>query len=543
MSEAAPVRKRKKKKRPMPRWAEGAVYAGVRSAVAVTQIAGVNNSMRAMRSMGGVFAQMPFNRGRLQRAIDNISWCFPHWDAQRVHDHAVEAYRHLFMLAVEMGAAPRLITDDGYAAYVELGDLTDGLMELLSGRPCILVTGHCGNWELLGYTMALLGFPMHALYRPLDLPSLNAWVLESRTRRGLTLVDKFGASRRLPAILEAGAPVGFIADQNAGDRGLFVPFFDRMASAYKAIGLMAMRHNAVVVCGQARRLSGMSAERGDHHGEEARNSQVFRYQIDVLDVIRPEHWADHEDPLFYITARYRRGIEAMVRAAPEQYLWMHRYWKSRPPYEHKGRPIPSKLLDKVAALPWTTPESLRRLVERSERDAKAFVMPGRATVVAMRGDSADTSPPAPAPAPMRPAGPEGVGGSGDAGGSSAGVNPVAKMRTVLLVKVADPVIGGDDDGGEVRQPSMLDAVPLGSMGEVVELLRDFNVAPDGAPDSPGVLYGPGFTLQLPMVGPDDPVAQALVSIGEEETAWPVLARLCVKLRWKLMDPSSGRMFG
>jgi len=230
---------KKKKKRGGPTWLQGPAYALVRTASAMSQLAGVEASMRTMRDFGGAFATMPFNRKRLQRAIDNIQWCFPQWDEKTRHEHAVEAYRHLFMLAVEIGAAPRLLTEDGYAAYIEIGDMQEGLLALLSGRPAVLVTGHCGNWELLGYTMALLGFPMHALYRPLDSKPLDEWVKQTRTRRGLTLVDKFGAARALPTIVARGDPVGFIADQNAGDRGMFVPFFDRMASAYKAIGLMA----------------------------------------------------------------------------------------------------------------------------------------------------------------------------------------------------------------------------------------------------------------------------------------------------------------
>jgi hypothetical protein len=59
----------------------------------------------------------------------------------------------------------------------------------------------------------------------------------------------------------------------------------------------------------------------------------------------------------------------------------------------------------------------------------------------------------------------------------------------------------------------------------------------------GVLFGPGFSGQLPLVGPNDDVGQVLVSISEDEIAWPVLFNICRQLGWKLMDPTSGRMFG
>jgi KDO2-lipid IV(A) lauroyltransferase len=83
---------------------------------------------------------------------------------------------------------------------------------------------------------------------------MDRWVRQTRARRGLTLIDKFGALRQLPDLVAAGAPVGFVADQNGGDRGVFVPFFNRLASTYKSIGLLAMQFNATVLCGGAWRV-------------------------------------------------------------------------------------------------------------------------------------------------------------------------------------------------------------------------------------------------------------------------------------------------
>jgi hypothetical protein len=95
---------------------------------------------------------------------------------------------------------------------------------------------------------------------------------------------------------------------------------------------------------------------------------TLRYRLDVVDVIEPSHWEKHPDPLFYITARYRRAIELMVRSAPEQYLWMHRYWKSRPRWETEGTPFPPRLIDKMRTLPWMTEADIAHVVERSARD-------------------------------------------------------------------------------------------------------------------------------------------------------------------------------
>lgn len=359
----APATTKRRKKKNLPAWTHGAVYAGVRTGAAAINIAGVGAATRGLASFGGVFASLPFNKHRLARAKENLAWCFPEWDEARIHRYSIEAYRHLFSLGAEVALAPRLLTEDGYATHIELGDLRAALAPLLMGEPTLLLTGHCGNWEMLGYTVALLGFPVHALYRPIDMKPVDRWVRETRSRRGMVLVDKFGAARVLPGLMERGVPLGFIADQNGGDKGLFVPFFDRLASSYKTIGLLALQFNARVLCAQARRLGGLPGD-----GVPA----SFRYAIEVVDTFGPDDWADQPDPLFYITARYRRALEDMVRRAPEQYLWMHRYWKSRPAHERKGRPFPDKLREKIEALPWMTPQRVQRVIQRSAVDADLY---------------------------------------------------------------------------------------------------------------------------------------------------------------------------
>jgi KDO2-lipid IV(A) lauroyltransferase len=304
----------------------------------------------------------------MERAIDNISWCFPELSRPEAHRWAVEAYQNLFTLAIEIANTPRLIDYGTFFSHIELGDVQEGLDAMYSDRPTILITGHCGNWELMGYALAFLGLSMHTLYRPLDIPPLNDWLLRTRGRRGIVLIDKFGASTILPPILEAGKPVAFIADQNAGDKGLFVPFFDRLSSAYKTIGVLALKYDADIICGQAVRLD-RTNDFTTPVDARADPEQRFRYRLDITDVIRPHEWTDQPDPLFYVTARYRQAIEDMVRAAPTQFLWLHRYWKSRPRHERLGRPFPGRLREKIEALPWMTPERVERIVERSARDA------------------------------------------------------------------------------------------------------------------------------------------------------------------------------
>lgn len=346
----------RRRKRSLPSWTHPAVYLAARAASAGVNLFPVDDALKVLASLGGLWAAAPANRKRLARAVSNIAWAFPDLDEAECRAVAIDAYRHLFTLAGEFATAPRALGADALPARVRFGDVRETLRALGAGRPCLLVTGHCGNWEALGGALASLGFRLHALYRPLDVRSLDAWVQRSRAGMGLGLLSKHGAADRLPRLLEEGTSIGFIADQNAGDRGLFVPFFDRMASAYKTIGLLAMRERAPIICGHTIR-----------EGDAA--SPRFAHRAEVVDLIHPEDWESQPDPLFYITARYRFAIERMVRAAPRQYLWMHRYWKSRPAYERKGAPMPDRVIEKVRSLPWIDDRRLDRIVERSRRDA------------------------------------------------------------------------------------------------------------------------------------------------------------------------------
>lgn len=392
MSEAAATTKRKK--RGTPASLHAPIYLGIRAVTSLPLVVGAPTALGAARSIGGAFARLPSNRKRLARAIENLEQAFPGWSAEHRQRVAVGAYQHLFELAVEVLYTPRLLSEDAWVRHARIDGVFGAIGDLISGRPTLLLCGHCGNWEALGYIMAILGFPMHAVYRPLDMKPLDDWVRSVRARRGLVLVDKFGAMDSLGSLVAGGAPVGFVADQNAGDRGIFVPFFGRLASTYKSIALLAMHTGASIVVGSCIRTSrdvpstdwaggdsalgaGLASEagfsgplhdRGKLGAEAWFSRDGLRYEVRISDVFGPDDWRDAPDPAYYITARYRRAIEQTVRWAPEQYLWMHRIWKSRPPHERNDKPFPESLRKKLRGLPWMAEADVQAVVDRSERD-------------------------------------------------------------------------------------------------------------------------------------------------------------------------------
>jgi KDO2-lipid IV(A) lauroyltransferase len=249
-----------------------------------------------------------------KRAIHNISRSFPHFSARRTDRLARESVQQLIMLFVEVLFTTRLIRIDTFTKYVRLGNFRESLELLMARhRGLIMITGHYGNWEILGYVLGTLGFPTVSVARPLDNPYVNEWLLGVRERKGQRIVDKKGATSDITATLDAHGTVAFTADQNAGPKGLFVDFFGRKASTYKSIGLLAMQYQIPVVIGYARRIG-----------------PTFHFEVGTQDIIYPQDWEKEDQPLLYITQRYTRAIEDFVSAEPGQYLWVHRRWKSRP---------------------------------------------------------------------------------------------------------------------------------------------------------------------------------------------------------------------
>lgn len=331
------------------RWLDYSQYLLVRAVAMAFACIPIDTSLRMMRRLGWVWYHLPHAlpetrfprwlkslqpfrwlarvelalnkllgkfRDHRNRAETHIRTSFPEFTEQRVRQVALASMQQLAMLPVELLLAPRLITQWTWPRYIELRKLDEAIRILLGRRGCIMLTGHYGNWELLGFTLATLGFDIVAVMRPLDNEYLNRFLLDRRERSGLRLLYKKGATQSAEDVIESRGALCFIADQNAGSKGLFVEFFNRKASTYKSIGLLAMDLEVPIICGCARRIA-----------------EGFRYEICVDRIIRPEEWREKEDPLRWITQEYSKAMEDAIRVAPEQYLWIHRRWKSRPKEE------------------------------------------------------------------------------------------------------------------------------------------------------------------------------------------------------------------
>ncbi len=180
------------------------------------------------------------------------------------------------------------------------------------GRGVLVATAHLGNWEFSAFAHALLAEPMAVVVRPLDNPLLDELVTRYRTMSGNRVIGRGREFLRpLVETLRANGAAGILVDQNVtADRGVFVDFFGRKACVDAGFARLAHRTGAAVLPGYA-----LWSE------TEGRYVLHFEPEIEITG-----------DALSDTQAVHAR-LEAAIRRAPDQWLWIHRRWKTRPPGE------------------------------------------------------------------------------------------------------------------------------------------------------------------------------------------------------------------
>lgn len=179
------------------------------------------------------------------------------------------------------------------------------------GKGVLVATAHLGNWELSAFSHALMTAPMHIVVRPLDNPRLDAFVEKRRALSGNHVIHKKEAAREILRALAAGDAVGILIDQNTTPaEGVFIDFFGRKACAGTAFVKFAHHTGAAVVPGYAL-------------WSESEKKYILRFD--------PEIEMSGDIPAD--TQRVHAALEGVIREHPDQWLWIHRRWKTRPPGE------------------------------------------------------------------------------------------------------------------------------------------------------------------------------------------------------------------
>jgi Kdo2-lipid IVA lauroyltransferase/acyltransferase len=305
--------------RPRRRSVDFLMYLLVRLVVGLGQMMTVEQSYALARLLARILYLV--DKRHREVGLENLKSAFGDQYTELERDQIVRAvYEHFCMMLMEILHIPRKLHPATWRDRITLVGHEAVLDRLMTGGPMIMLSGHFGNLEMAGYLFGVFGFPPNSVARTLDNPYLDEYLRRFRERTGQKMISKTEGYEQMLEVLRNGGILSFLADQDAGQRGLFVDFFGRPASTHKAIALLAIEHNAPVVVGYARRIG-----------------PGFRYEVGCDAIIEPSEWTGGADDVRLLTQRYTTALENIVRRSPEQYLWLHRRWKHQPKPKSAGR--------------------------------------------------------------------------------------------------------------------------------------------------------------------------------------------------------------
>lgn len=237
----------------------------------------------------------------------NLQLAFPEFDEERRRRCLDGCFRNMAGVLTAVAKFP-LITKSNVGEWIRYEGFEHFEAALSRGKGVVFATGHLGNWELSAYAHALLSAPMGFVVRPLDNPLLDRLSIYYRTLSGNHVISRRESARPLLQMLRANQAIGILADQNTTeDRGIFVNFFGIPACVDAGLAKLAAHTGAAIIPGFA-----------VWSDAEGRYILKFYPPIEATgDQLRD-------------TQAAQSALERAIREYPEQWLWIHRRWKTRP---------------------------------------------------------------------------------------------------------------------------------------------------------------------------------------------------------------------
>lgn len=254
--------------------------------------------------------------GGLRRTGEtNLRLAFPEMDEREREKLLRACFDNLGRLLGEFSQFPRA-TPQSLRELVEYDEV--GLKHLRAaeaeGRGVIFLTAHLGAWEFLSFAWSALEYPISFLVRPIDNARVEEFIEGIRTRYGNTAINKKMAARQALRVLREGGTLGILADLNTHpNEGVFVPFFGHLACTTSGVATLALRTDSIVIPTCA--------------VWDERRGRFFFHGDPPVELVRT---GDDRRDIETNTANFAAAIERMIRAYPEQWLWIHKRWRTRP---------------------------------------------------------------------------------------------------------------------------------------------------------------------------------------------------------------------
>lgn len=298
----------------------GLEYAAVRSVLGLLSIL----PQKAAKWLGISAGRLAYHLlGKLRRVgLRNLELAFPEKSESEREDILKAAFQNLGRVMATVSKFGKL-TAENMSEMIEY-DLDPTFAAeyertKAAGRGRIILGGHLGNWELQAFSYPVFFEPLSFLARRMDNPLIEEMILAIRTRLGNKQIDKTNSAAAILRTLRAGGTIGILADVNSHPKeGVFVPFFGIPACTASGIAMLALRTNAVIVPAFA-----------------VWNGEKGKYSIVHDKMIEPVNTGDRRRDILETTALCVAATERVIRAYPEQWIWIHRRWKTRPPGERE----------------------------------------------------------------------------------------------------------------------------------------------------------------------------------------------------------------
>lgn len=287
-------------------------YAAVRGLMALFRLLPMPVALAVGRAIGTLWWLVDARHRRV--ATDNIERALgDELSAPERRRLVRRVFQHFATIVPEIAKASQVIQSDSFDRHFEFENLDAIDRALALGKGVILVTGHIGNWEVLGMVTSLKGYDLTTIARQLDNPKLDALINRERERYGQEIVAKQGALRAMVSVLKRRGILTFVVDQNARESHVFVEFFGRPAATVRSVAALALRAETPIV-----------------FGVSVRQGPGLRYKVMVDDPIFVKNTGDKDGDVQRLTQDFTRRLERRVREYPEQWLWLHRRWKTQP---------------------------------------------------------------------------------------------------------------------------------------------------------------------------------------------------------------------
>jgi KDO2-lipid IV(A) lauroyltransferase len=240
-------------------------------------------------------------------ALTNLSFAFPELTDDSRNEIVDGIFASIARLLLAISRFP-ILNASNIRSWIDYDGLSNYLDAKKGGRGVLVATAHLGNWELSAFAHALMTEPMHIMVRPLDNELIDGLVEHRRALSGNTLIEKRDAARLVIRALRANTAVGILIDQNTTPaEGVWINFFGKPACASSAFVKLAHHSRAAIVPGFAL-------------WDEMLGRYVLRFypQVEMTGDVQADTQSIH------------RIFEQVIREHPDQWLWIHRRWKTRP---------------------------------------------------------------------------------------------------------------------------------------------------------------------------------------------------------------------